>query len=328
MLRPRTLALPSKVVVGLLLANVACAQAEGLGSDRNAGTGGNDDDSGGTTSSGGGMSTSGGSANSGGGGVAGADTGKGGATTGGSSSASGGNASKGGSTTGGSPATGGTTSSGGVTAKGGTSSTGGSTAKGGTTNTGTPGDTLLSDDFEDQDATDWYAADMNGTRAVTMQDSGYAYVMTSTSKAMSVGGDVTWTNQRLEVKVKFLEAANSPVLYVMARWADAKSYIVIEFRPGDSSDPEGDMKLRQSDGGSTTDLCRFKPASVLPNTWYTIGLSVSGGLGSTATLLFGGQAVTADKPCALTKEKPVAGGVALGIQNGSAAFDDVLVKVP
>jgi hypothetical protein len=114
----------------------------------------------------------------------------------------------------------------------------------------------------------------------------------------------------------------------MARWADAKSYVVIEFRPGDSSDPKGDMKLRQSDGGSTSDLCRFKPASVLPNTWYTIGLSVSGGLGSTATLLFDGQPVMADKPCALTKEKPVAGGVALGIQNGSAAFDDVLVKVP
>jgi hypothetical protein len=315
--------LPGKVLVSLLLAGAACAQAEGLTSDRNASTGGSDDDRGGTGSGGGsGMSSSGGSANSGGCANSGGSTmggtsgGKGGANTGGTLSATGGSTAKGGSTTGGSAA------------KGGSTSTGGATAKGGTPNTGTPGDTLLSDDFEDQDASDWYAADMNGTRAVTMQDTGHAYVMTSTSKAMSVGGDVTWTNQRLEVKVKFLEAANSPVLYVMARWADAKSYIVIEFRPGDSSDPEGDMKLRQSDGGSTTDLCRFKPTSVLPNTWYTIGLSVSGGLGSNATLLFDGQPVTADKPCALTKEKPVAGGVALGIQNGSAAFDDVLVKVP
>lgn len=313
MLRLHTLASPTKVVLALLLTGVACAQAEGFTSDRNA-SGGSGDDTGGSGDSGGassgGMSSTGGTPSSGGtsatGGTA---AGKGGASS-----------STGGTTT---SAKGGATSTGGTTAKGGATSTGGVVAKGGATNT--PGSTLLSDDFEDMEAADWYAADMNGTRAVTMQDSGYAYVMTSTDKALSVGGSVTWTDQRLEAKVKFLEAADSPVLYLMARWAEAKSYIVIEFRPGTTSSPQGDMKLRQTDSGSTTDLCRFKPTSVVPDTWYTIGVSLSGGMGSTATLLFDGAPVAA---CTLTKAGPAAGGVALGIQSGSAAFDDVLVTVP
>ncbi|HWA71350.1 MAG TPA: hypothetical protein VG937_03400 [Polyangiaceae bacterium] len=319
MLRPRTQALSGKVVVGLLLAGAACAQPEGFTSDRNATTGGADgEDTGGAASGGGGTSSSGGSTASSGGSASGGSSsaGKGGSTTGGTLSATGGASAKGGATTGGS------------SAKGGSTSTGGGTAKGGSPSNGPPGTTLLSDDFEDQEAADWYAADMNGTRAVSMVDSGYAYVMTSSEKAFSVGGNRDWTNQRVEVRVKFLEAASSPVLYLMARWADAKSYVVIELRPGTTSSPKGDMKLRQSYNGGTSDICRYKPDSLLPNTWYTIGVSLNGGLDSTATLLFDGQPVAADVPCKLTKADPVAGGIALGIQSGSAAFDDVLVKVP
>jgi hypothetical protein len=314
MLRFRSLASLSHVGFGLLLAGAGCAQAEGFTSDRGA-TGGADGETGGTSDSGG--------------------TATGGmATSSGGTTSTGGTTAKGGTTsTGGTAAKGGTTSTGGTTAKGGTTSTGGTTAKGGTTSTGgipgKSGDVLLSDDFEDQDAKDWYAADMNGTRAVAMQDDSYAYVMTTASdKALSVGGVVDWTDQRVEAKVKFVDAGSSPVIYLMARWAEEKSYIVIEVRPGTTAKPQGDMKLRQTFGGSTQDLCRFKPASLLPGTWYKIGVSVSGGKGATATLLFDGQPVAADVACVLKLDGPSNGGVAVGAQNVTAAFDDIVVTVP
>jgi len=315
MLRLRTPALSSKVALSVLLTAAACAEAQSLNGERTAGTGGGDEGGGGTPSTSGGSPASSGGASSQTGGSS--PVGSGGNVSGGTAGSSGGSAAQGGAASGGS-----TMKSGGAT------STGGVTAKGGASSVTTPGSTLLSDDFEDRDASDWYAADMNGTRGVSLQDASYAYVMTATDKALSVGGNVTWTDQKLEAKVKFLEAANSPVIYLMARWAEAKSYIVIEFRPGTASSPKGDMKLRQTDGGSTSDLCRYKPASVLPNTWYTIGVSVSGGQGSTATLLFNGEPVVADAACTLSKAGPAAGGVALGVQNGSAAFDDVRVLVP
>jgi hypothetical protein len=110
----------------------------------------------------------------------------------------------------------------------------------------------------------------------------------------------------------------------MGRWQALKSYLVLEFRPGDAESPEADMKLRRTLNGSTTDLCRFKPSSAIASEWNTIGFSVKGGV---AALYFDGKPVVADKEC-MAGTDPGSGGIALGMEAGTAAFDDVRVTVP
>lgn len=262
----------------------------------------------------------------GGGGSGGADLETGGASSGGASS--------------GGKSSGGASSSGGATAKGGASSSGGATAKGGATGKagassssgGAFDDTKLpySENFETPVGQRWIvSSDAPGPWAVKPQGGSNAYVVDATDmKTFAIGGSYTWTNVRVESKVEFVSTGGNPVAYLMARWSDPKNYIVLEFRPGDSSNPEGDLKLRHNENGSTADVCRYKPGSAPRGDWLTFGFSVKGGSGSTVTLLYNGAAVTADKPCTLSRANPPSGGIALGADGGIIAFDDVSVKLP
>jgi hypothetical protein len=144
---------------------------------------------------------------------------------------------------------------------------------------------------------------------------------------MAVSGESSWTDQHVEAKVVIV-AGTSTIASLYGRWAALKNYIVIEYRVGTTSSPKGDLKLRENDGGSTADICRFKPDSALPGEAHTIGFSVTGGAGSPLILYFDGQAVTTDVPCVLGTDGPLNGGVAVGVQSGTAAFDDVTVTVP
>jgi hypothetical protein len=300
MLFARSLRAAAPFLLPALGTFMACATAEPVERPGKGGetSGGSSNDSGGTATSGGVISSGGSSS------VSGGTTGSGGTTTskGGTTSSSGGT----------------TTSKGGATGSGGTTSKGGATSSTGGTDTSLP----YTEDFETPLGERWIEADQSGMWSVKDQDGSQAYVVVATEKTFSVGGSIEWTNVRVESKVKFVAAGSSPVIYLMARWADPKSYLVIEFRPGDTA---GDLKLRQSDAGSTSDVCRYKPPAVVEGDWYTIGLSVSGSL---ATLLFDGMPVTADKPCTLPKANPAAGGIALGAADATAAFDDVSVKTP
>ncbi|MFZ5895301.1 MAG: hypothetical protein ACOY0T_29865 [Myxococcota bacterium] len=273
---------------------------------------------------GGASATSGGMATSGGGSV---------------NTAQGGAPGSGGSGNGGSPGSGGSTSAGGATgsggsAKGGSTGSGGSTVSsmGGAKSSGSSGTQLFLDDFEDGDYTappdqNWIPADTYGTWSVATQDSSKALTVVGSSKATAVSGNIAWTDQLVTAKVKIV-AGSSAVAYLLGRWAATKSYVVLEYRAGTASSPEGDLKLRENDNGSTTDLCRYKPPSALASEWHTIGFSVKGGAGGTLTIYFDGQPVTADKPCVLGAEGPTAGGIAVGVSSGTAAFDDVKVVVP
>ncbi|MGC4087841.1 MAG: hypothetical protein QM756_08080 [Polyangiaceae bacterium] len=301
-----------------LYGGIACATTDDV-SQR----GGGDEEGGTSSSSSGGSSESGGSSSS----------------SGGSSSASGGSTTtaSGGAAKGGTAATGSggstTTASGGA-AKGGTTGAGGAVvvSMGGAVTSGPPGTQLFLDDFEDGDYTappaqQWLLADTNGTYSVATQGTSKALTVVGSSKTGAVSGDIGWTDQMVTAKVNIV-AGTSTVAYLMGRWAAIKSYVVLEYRVGTTSSPKGDMKLRVNLDGSTTDICRFKPTSALPSEWHTVGFSIKGGSGSTMNIYFDGTAVTADVPCVLPADAPTAGGISVGVQSGTAAFDDVTVVVP
>jgi hypothetical protein len=243
---------------------------------------------------------------------------------GGSIVASGGSSSGGFTSSGGAPGTGGTLGTAGSTATGGNGAKGGGVgASGGST--GKAGEQIFLDDFEDGNSEGWIPADTYGMWSVMTQAPSLSYVVTASGgKTMSVGGDSSWVDQLVESKVKLVSTGGSPVIRIMGRWKALKSFLVLEFRPGDASDPEGDMKLRQTLDGGTTDLCRYKPSSALGSEWNTIGFAVKGNV---ATIYFDGAPVVADKVCSVGAELN-SGGVALGMEAGTAAFDDVRVSIP
>lgn len=337
---------------------VGCATTDAVSTDgapaAGSGISGASAASGGSTSSGGAASAgSGGSATPGSGGAVAANGGatapgsegisggSAGAAKGGTASSSGGTASGSGGIAGG---TGGSASgnggstingaAGGSLSKGGATGSGGGTVtnSGGSQTTGTPGTQLFLDDFEDGDYTappemTWIPADTNGMWSVATEDGSKALTVVASSKTLAVSGDISWTDQKLSAKVKVV-AGSSAVVSLMGRWAAAKNYVVLEYRVGSASDPEGDLKLRRNAGGSTGDICRYKPPSAILGEWHTIGFSVKGGAGSTPVIYFDGQAVVTETPCMLDASASTAGGIAVGVQSGTLAFDDVTVTVP
>lgn len=198
------------------------------------------------------------------------------------------------------------------------------------------GGELFFDDFEDgefkgpEPLMTWLAADPpNGAWSVSQQSGRLAYVARpETSDLMlSAAGDLRWTDQRVEAKVLWLEG--DPVILVMGRFQGLRTYISLEFTPGKSAtDLVGDLKVRVRNDGSTTSVCRAAPSPAPRGVWSTLGFSAAGGAGSMLTLYFNGAELTAESPCVLPNPAPMSGGVAVGVRDGAAAFDDVRVTRP
>jgi hypothetical protein len=260
---------------------------------------------------------------SGGSGVA---TGSGGSTA----TGSGGKLGTGGATTAGSGGST-TTGSGGstVTGSGGRLGTGGST-----TTTGTGGKTVgparlvlpWMDNFESNTvgggATGWiknpddtvgvWAVAMDGTTKVIQETAA-----NTDSKCWLVGGDIAWTDYKVEARVKFPTVASENLALIAVRFVDFENYYFVHLK-GD-----GTMKIRKRIGGSTTDLVSYKSGAALTaGTWYTIAFGFQG---ATVTAYLNGTNVGTmlDPSLSLT-----AGGIALGFQNGAGSFDDVKVTAP
>ena len=284
------------VAVALCSMGVACASAET--EDPQTSTGG-------TNSGGSGGSSGKGSAGVGGGVVAGGSSGGG---SGGSSAGGG----SGGSSAGGS---GGSAGSG---ATGGAGATGGS---GGSL----PTNTLLFDDFEDNDAMGWIAdvdgEDYVGNWAVVADGANHVYREQTeySDESWSVGGDLAWTDQRVETKVRFSSSGGEGLAFLAARLSSKERYYFIEFRQAEDN---GTLKLRKELDGSTTDLIGSTDTNlVIANgTWYTLALSVKG---STLAMFFNGTMLGMATDADLTN-----GGIAIGVVDAMADFDDVTVTVP
>jgi hypothetical protein len=297
------------VFVAVMLASAACA-SEDDGTARPSsyggaggrvspgGTGGNGGTgAAGTAGAGGTLGTSGASGTFGAGGSAGS----------GASVGSGGSAG----TTGG--------DGGGAAGSGGTSA--GSSGTGGT---GTPMGTLLFEDFEDGNADGWIADvddgnDNFGNWAVVTEGASKVYKEQTeySDPSWSVGGRLDWKDQAAETKVQFVSsAAGDAIAYLAVRLQSKERYYFLEFQANESN---GSLKVRRRVDGSTTDLIPSHKTMmpVGPGTWYTIGLSA---VGTTITAKLNGTVIGTATDSSLTN-----GGIALGIRDAIAIFDDVKV---
>jgi hypothetical protein len=204
--------------------------------------------------------------------------------------------------------------------------TGGTTNSGGTTSTGggppLGGNVLLFDDFEDGNTDGWIANRGDGDEAfgnwaVVSDATGHVYEEQSvfSDPSFAVGGDLAWTDQQLEVKVRLDGDVSDATIFLAVRFQSWDNYYFLEFH-GD-----GRMKIRASVGGSTADVVSYDTDTPLTSgTWYSIGLSAKG---STLNALLDGAVVATGMDDRLTN-----GGIALAARDVSAAFDDVKVTVP
>jgi hypothetical protein len=209
----------------------------------------------------------------------------------------------------------------GQAASGGTSSAAGVNGTGGSSgSTASPVDTNLpfSEDFEDGQANGflpWNKELTAGAWDVVPDAAGKVYQPHAPLSELefAVGGSSQWTDVSFFVKVRLADEDSGANLLV--RMKDPDTYLVVEMAVGK-------YKLRGRASGSTTDLVAPSPKPViLARTWYTVGVAIKG---SAATLTLD-QAVigTATAQAAISS-----GGIAVGVSEGSASFDDIRVVAP
>lgn len=143
----------------------------------------------------------------------------------------------------------------------------------------------------------------------------------SGNPSWAAGGNLRWTDMRIQAKVMFPAGATTVTLITLGvRYGDGKNMYFLEY----SND--GKLKIRAKINGSSTDAASDvskNRVAVQAGQWVTIGLAISGG---TASAYLGDRTTTASisgPASGLT-----AGGVAIGVQGGTASFDDILVTPP
>jgi hypothetical protein len=276
---------------------------------------------GGTSNGMGGASSSGGSSS--GGASGGSSAGK--ANSGGSVSQSGSDA--GGSGSGGDISKAGSSGSeSGSSGAGGTPSSGGSAGSAGTAGSSGAGNVGLPyyEDFEDSLAQGWISG-VDGDGATVFSEwpilnlgTYHAYeagVEADTNWA--VGGDLQWTDQWVEVDVRFTEmpaGASSAVLYLAARFQSFDRYYFVELRG------TGALKLRKRVDGSTTDLGTTTIVLPAVGGWFRLAVIAQG---NDLTVRDGGTLVISAVDGALGS-----GGIALGAVEARVQFDMVSVTDP
>jgi hypothetical protein len=239
----------------------------------------------------------------------------------------------GGNGTAGSNGTGGhtTTGAGGtiVAGTGGRTGTAGATGSGGAAVIG-PAANLM-DGFETGDVNQrWLAPQSSdstpcGTWAVVADGAtNHVYSQTSTACTSSnpswaAGGNIDWVDMRLQVRVRFdASATTSTKITIGVRYNDPKDVYFIEYTN------DGRIKIRTRTTSSTTDVTSNTSNARIPvpnGTWSTIGLGIKGGTISA----YLGTDPTAAAVLTGTAAGQVKGGIALGVADGTASFDDVLV---
>jgi len=230
---------------------------------------------------------------------------------------------------GGAPGGAGSTSADGSTSSGGSagaSSTGGSvgsggaaSASGGAPSDGGPGSgtVLFSDDFEGA-STGWAVAPPGSDWSIVADGSNvYKQGTLDTVFHVASAGDVAWTDQIVEAKVKVLAFSGSSTSYlagVFARFKDLDNHYYAALQS------DGQFKIKKKSGGNNSSLSSGAKVTITTNTWYTVNLSV---IGSALTAYLDGTLVLT-----ATDTDIAAGGMAVGTKNATAEFDDVKVSAP
>jgi hypothetical protein len=218
----------------------------------------------------------------------------------------------------------------GATTSGGTDSGGtdsGGTGNGGTTPTGGTAGTMptppgrqtiplpYTDDFETSMGADWRYISVPWT--VTDDGGNNVLQLSSASDSeftWAVGGDRNWTDVRVEMRVKFV--SGEPMILLSPRWLNTDSYAFVEYEMEDKP------KLRSRVSGSTTDLITaVDTITFTVGQWHTVAVTI---VGSSTTLEIDGTVIGMNASSTLAPN----GGIAIAVENGIVAIDDVNVTVP
>jgi hypothetical protein len=259
--------------------------------------------------------------------ASGADDGQGGSGNSAGDSGSGGMGDTGGtggssgstSTTGGTGATntGGTTTGGATT--GGTGGTTAPTGGAGGTMPRPPGRPTIAlpytDDFETSEAADWLYISVPWT---VTDDAGNNVLQLSgtgdSETTWAVGGDRNWTDVRVSMRVKFV--SGDAMILLSPRWKDLDNYAFVEYEMEDKP------KLRRRLNGSTADIITTEETMTFTaGQWHTVAVTLAGTM---ATLEIDGTVLGMG-----SDSTPVpSGGIAIAVENGIVAIDDVSVTAP
>jgi hypothetical protein len=166
----------------------------------------------------------------------------------------------------------------------------------------------------------WTVAADGATNHVYSQTS---TACTSSNPSLAAGGNTSWTDMRLQVRVRFdsVPSTSGTKITIAVRYNDPKNMYFIEYTS------DGKIKIRERTSSSTTDVNSLASKMAVPvpvGTWSTIGLGIKG---STINAYLGTDP-TAAPVVTGTAAGQTAGGIAIGIADGTASFDDVLVTPP
>jgi hypothetical protein len=208
----------------------------------------------------------------------------------------------------------------GTMASGGNLATGGHASTGGSSGAGTGGaatnQILFSDDFEGS-AKSWISVPSDGWSIVSDDTKVFRQGTLDNQFRISSAGDVAWTDQAVEARVKVLAFTGSSTSYlagVFARFKDLDNHYFVALQS------DGHLKIKKKVGGSSTSVSSQADATIAAGTWYTVKFTVKG---STLTAdLDGKQVLTVND-----SDIP-SGGFAVGTKNATAEFDDVKVTTP
>jgi Concanavalin A-like lectin/glucanases superfamily len=244
-------------------------------------------------------------------------------------------------------ATGGATGGGGAIGQGGTTG-GGSTGLGGATvgiggRTGGLGGAIiigpgvtLTDDFE-AGAARWIAdpdpgLDPSGTPCgnwAVIPDTAlatnhvYQQPTNCSNPSWAANGSTEWIDMKLQARVRFDTGSTTSTKITLAvRFTNDRNQYYIEF----STDGKLKIRAKVEAGGGSSDINDVSSTRVpVPiGQWVTVTLAISG---TTASVYLGDNPAA---PPVITG--PVAGlakgGIAIGVQQGAASFDDIRVTPP
>jgi hypothetical protein len=200
--------------------------------------------------------------------------------------------------------------------KGGSTGTAGTGAGGGPpkpVNTNLP----FSRDFEDGDMSafiPWNEDMTAGMWTVVADGAGKVFQPAGTVGELefAVGGSSSWTDVAFSVKVRLNNDESEA--QIATRFKIDKTYLVVEMAVGK-------FKLRGRSDGSSLDLVTPSPKpDIVPGTWYTVGVTAKG---TSVTLTLDGQVIGTP---AMAAAAISAGGIGLGVAEGSVSYDDVKVE--
>ncbi|HEU4322620.1 MAG TPA: hypothetical protein VFS21_05675 [Roseiflexaceae bacterium] len=171
---------------------------------------------------------------------------------------------------------------------------------------------LLSDDFEDGNATGWTTS--GGSWSVA-SDGTQVYRQGGTSAdARALAGSTAWADQIVEARVKPISFNGSNrFVAVLARAQSSTSYYYLALRSNNT------VELKKLVSGSGTTLASA-PFTVATGAWYTLRLEVQGT--TLRGFVNGAQLVSA------SDTRFASGRAGLATFYASASFDDVLVTAP